>query len=221
MIIKRHELPIAYLMIDAASRVKPRRDGRHPFDKFFLLWTAFSHIYRAIAQQKGVHTQLVEREDGSIETYANGHVKISKVIPVSENQQLSLAVQAMDDRLKHALIEHESTLFFLNRIPYWQGKPIEHDAFGQRVNGIINIAFTSRPDYPVWSPLDPQVYQTYLANPDRIQDRDFLAGQIVELLYTLSTNIMHISRDFDDGNDISVAQHALPLLEMIISSFTR
>jgi hypothetical protein len=119
-------------MIDAARRVKPRRDGRHPFDKFFLLWTAFHNLFTTVAYRQGCSTQLVVGEDGTIETCTNGNVKIPKVKKVSEREQMYLALREFDDKLKRDLITHESTNFFASRIPYWQGTQIEYDAFGQR-----------------------------------------------------------------------------------------
>lgn len=218
-VFKQHELPIAYSMIDAANRVRPRRDGQHPFNKFFLLWTAFNDIYNVIAARAGLSTKLQVDEDGTVETYTNGNVKIPIVIPVSESKQIDLAVQELDAELKHTLIMHQSTLFFLNRTPYWQGKSIETDAFGQKVNGVLNVNHTTHADYPVWSPIDRQIYDAYFANPDHDENRDFLAGQIVNLLHTVRLNLVHFNKSFDDGNDIAVAQNALPLLELIVSAF--
>jgi len=208
-------------MIDAANRIRPRRDGRHPFDKFFLLWVAFKQIYSSIALNAGLSTQLVIGEDGTIETYPNGHVNIPKVIPVRENEQIHLAVSEMDNGLKNKLILHESTRFFFERIPYWQGKPIKQDALGQRVNGVIIIGDTTSFEYPVWSPIDVQIFEAYLADPENQDQREFLARQIIDLLYTVSKNLIHFSNSFDDSNDISVAQNALPLIELIVAAFTQ
>ena len=221
VVFKRHELPIAYSMIAAAKRVRPRRDGRHPFEKYFLLWTAFNNIYTTIATRKGCSTQLLVADDGTIATCTNGNVKIPKVKPVSEREQLYLALGELDDKLKHNLIAHESTAFFVNRIPFWQGTKMEFDAFAQRVNGVINVNYTSSAQYPVWSPVDFQIYEGYLKKSDNEGDRDFLTRQIVDLLYTVSKNLMHFGRKFDDSNDISVVEHALPLLEIIVASFTQ
>ncbi len=219
-IFKRHELPIAYSMIAAADRVRPRRDGRHPFDKYFLLWTAFKNIYTTIATREGLTTQLMIRDDGTIDTYTSGNAKIPKVKTVSEREQIYLVLKEFDDKLKHSLIIHESTKFFKNRIPFWQGKPIEHDAFGQILNGVINVNYTSSAQYPVWSPVDFQIYEGYLANFDNVEDREFLTKQILDLLYTVSKNLMHFGNKFDDSNDISVVENGLPLLELIVHSFT-
>lgn len=219
VVFKSYELPIAYSMIAAASRVRPRRDGRHPFDKFFLYWTAFNNIYTTIAYRQGLSPQLVVGDDGTVETHQNGNVKIPEVKTVSEKEQISLSLDEFDDKLKSALISHASTRFFVNRIPHWQGTKIEYDAFGQRVNGVINVDHTSRADYPVWSPVDIQIYERYLAKPDDQEDKDFLTKQIVDLLYTVRSNLMHFSRSFDDTNDITVGENALPLLELIVASF--
>jgi len=221
VVFKSHELPIAYSMIAAANRVRPRRDGRHPYEKYFFLWTAFNNIYSTIAHRQGCSTQLVVRDDGTIETCPNGNVKIPKVQTVSEREQIFLAVGEFYDQLKHNLLHHESTRYFMRRIPFWEGTPIEYDAFGQRVNGVINVNYTTSNQYPVWSPVDFQIYEGYLAKPDNEKDRDFLTKQIADLLYTVSKNLMHIGRKFDDANDIAVVENALPLLELIVASFTQ
>ncbi len=219
VVFRRHELPIAYSMIAAANRVRPRRDGRHPFEKFFLLWTAFNNIYTTIASRKGCSIQLVVRDDGTVVTCTNGNVKIPKVTTVSERDQMDIALIEFEEKLKHNLIVHESTSFFANRIPYWQGTQIEYDVFGQRVNGVINVSYTSSIQYPVWSPVDFQIYESYITQPDNKEDRDFLTKQIVHLLYTVRKNLMQISKKFDDANDIAVGENALPLLELIVASF--
>ena len=208
-------------MIAAARRIRPRRDGRHPFEQYFLYWTAFNNIYSVIAQSKGCRNQIKENEDGSIITFANGNVNIPEVEAVSEREQIGLAFQEFDRDLKHTLILHEGTRYFVCRTPYWQGTQIEYDAFGQRVNGVINVDYTSDSQYPVWSPIDFQYYEEYLGNPDNEENRNFLARQIVDLLHTVRKNFMHGSKKFDDANDIAVVKNALPMLVLIVMSFTR
>lgn len=130
-------------MIAAARRIRPRRDGRHPFEQYFLFWTAFNNIYTTIAHREGRRTQIKENDDGSIVTIANGNVNIPKVVIVTEREQIRLAFQEFVDDLKHTLILHEGTEYFVGRIPFWQEIQIEYDAFGQRVNGVINANYTS------------------------------------------------------------------------------
>ena len=212
----RQDLPIAFSMLDAADRIRPRRDGRHPYDKFFLMWTAFTQIYAAIASNAGLSTQYQYNDDGTIATQMNGNVKIPRVTPVNVSDQLRAAFGELDKELKHTLIMHPGVQFFLQRKPFWQGKPIGIDAFGQRVNGVIKVRETTRAEYPVWSPVDPQVHAAYLKNPNDETSRDFLAQQILELLHTISTNLMHFNKSFDDSTDISVVENALPLLGLIV-----
>ena len=221
MQFKNYELPIAQSMVAAARRVKPRRDGRHPYDKYFLLWTAFNNIYSEIAAREGYRTELVRGEDGAVETWLNGNVKIPKVKSIHEREQIYLAVTKFDGKLKDRLILHECTQFFVKRTPFWQGKPIEYDTFGQRVNGVIHVAHTTCVEYPVWSPVDHQIYEGYLDHLEDAEARDFLTRQILDLLYIVRENLMHFSRKFDDSNDIAVIDHALPLLDLIVGAMFR
>ncbi|MBC8336071.1 MAG: hypothetical protein ISR59_00200 [Anaerolineales bacterium] len=220
-IFQRNEIPIAYSMIETARRIRPRRDGRHPFEQYFLFWTAFNNIYTTIAHREGCWTQIKENKDGSIATIANGNVNIPEVEIVSEREQIRFALQEFDDNLKDTLILHEGTKYFLGRTPFFQGKKIEFDSFGQRVNGVININYTTDSQYPVWSPVDFQFYKAYLKNPENEENRNFLAGQIIDLLYTIRKNFMHGSKKFDDANDIKVVENALPMLQLIVASFTQ
>ena len=217
----RYDLPFAYSMIAAAGRIRPRRDGQHPYQQYFLFWAAFNNIYTTIAHREGCRTHLKENEDGSIITIANGSVNIPEVVIVSEREQIHLASQEFVDDLKHTLILHEGTGYFVGRIPSWQGIKIEFDAFGQRVNGVINVNYTSDSQYPVWSPIDFQLFEEYLENPDNEDNKDFLARQIVDLLFTVRENFMQGSKRLDDANDISVVENALPMLKLIVKSFTR
>jgi PHD/YefM family antitoxin component YafN of YafNO toxin-antitoxin module len=220
-LFKSYELPIAYSMIATARKIKPRRDGSHSFQQYFLYWTAFNNIYTTIAHRKGHRTLVKRNDDGSVVTIANGNVRIPEVVVVSEREQIQLAIQEFDEDLKRKLIDHAGTKYFLGRIPYWEGKQIETDAFGQRLNGVINVDYTTDRQYPVWSPIDFQCYEAYLENPENEENRDFLARQIVDLFYTIRCNLMHGSKKFDDANDLTVIENALPMLELIVTSFTR
>jgi len=221
MRFKRYELPFAYSMMTAARRIRPRRDGGYLFEQYFLYWTAFNNIYTTISNIKGCQTQVKKNTDGSVVTIPNGNVNIPDVALVSEGDQMYLALDEFKDDLKHALIIHDSTKYFLNRVPFWQGAKIEYDHIGQRVNGVINVNYTSDRKYPVWSPIDIQYYQEYLENPENHEIKDFLARQIIDLLYTIRMNLMQGSKKLDDANDIKVVENALPLLELIVNSFIR
>jgi len=60
-----------------------------------------------------------------------------------------------------------------------------------------------------------------LENHNNEENRNFLTRQIVDLLYTIRKNIMHGGKRFDDANDNTVVENALPMLELIVMSFTR
>lgn len=215
------EIPVAYTMIATAQRVKPRRDGQHPYQVYFYLWTAFDNIYSLLAGREGLEPKLLYNPDGSVARYANGGVNIPIVEEIREEALMQVAIDAFDLNLQHQLIQHESTRFFAHRIPYWQGKKIEHDADGQKVNGVIHVKHTLDAAYPVWSPIDMEAYAAYLENGDDDANRRLLTRQIVALLYTVRKNMTLPKRSFDDSNDLSVVAHALPLLEIIINFFTR
>ena len=121
-------------------------------------------------------------------TTENGHVNIPEVEIIRESEKIHFAIKEFDEDLKHSLILHQGTEYFVGRIPYWQGIKIETDVFGQRVNGVINVNYTGDSQYPVWSPIDFQYFEEYLENPDNQDNRIFLARQIVDLLFTVREN---------------------------------
>ncbi|MBN2602074.1 MAG: hypothetical protein JXR87_08775, partial [Candidatus Marinimicrobia bacterium] len=140
--LRKQDIQIAYSMIETAQRIRARRDGSHLFQLYFLFWAAFNKIYTAIAYRKGIRTQIKKNSDGSIMTITNGNVNIPKVLSVSEKEQIYCSLDEFKDVLKDSLIHHKGTEYFVNRIPYWQSKPIEYDVVGQRVNGVLNIEYT-------------------------------------------------------------------------------
>ena len=215
----RADLPIAFTMIETAGRIKPRRDGRHPLEKFFLWWTAFRQIYVTLAARQGLRTELLTGEDGAVLTEQNGGVQIPKVRPVDEREQIAAARAEFDAGLVQALIAHPSTAYFAERVPFWGGRKLEQDALGQHLNGVVDVNHTSQAEYPVWAPLDREVYQRWMAGEGTEEDRALLIRQITDLLYTVSRNLTHVGKQFDDGQDIAVYEHALPLVEMIAGRF--
>ena len=204
-----------------------RQQPRHGYDlksdfETLLVGTwplNIGQIYTTLAHRSGYHTRVKKNEVGTIITTPNGHVNIPEVETASEKEQIHRALQEFDDNLKDTLILHNSTQYFVSRTPYWDGIKIETDAFGQKLNGVIHVQHTSSDQYPVWSPIDFQYYQEYMADPGDPQIKDFLARQIVDLLFTVRENFMQAGKKLDDANDLSVVEHALPMLELIVKSF--
>jgi hypothetical protein len=215
---RRRDLPVAFTMLDAVRRIKDRRDGRHAFDRYFLYWIAFKNIYGAVASEQGINRQLRRDVAGEILTRKNGSVRVPLVEAVEEASLVDLAVDRLPDPVKDELILHASTRYFVDRIPFWDGQPVETDAFGQQVRGVVEVTGTVSRDYPVWSPIDSPALARYLVEP-AVEDRALLARQIGGLLFTVSKNLVSFSRKFDDSTDLAVAEHALPLLERIVSAY--
>jgi len=215
----RADLPMAFTMIETSERIKPRRDGRHSLEKFFLWWTAFRQIYATLAARQGLRTELLTGEDGAVLTEKNGSVRIPRVRPVDEREQIAAAWAEFDNELIQALIAHPSTAFFVERVPFWGGRKLEQDALGQCLNGVIDVNYTTQAEYPVWTPLNREAYQRWTAGEATSEDQALLARQITDLLYTISRNLTHVGKQFDDGQDIAVYEHALPLLELIAGRF--
>ena len=177
------ELPVAYSMIRAARRLRKRNDGFHPFEKYIYYWTAFNNIYTTIAYSGGRHTTLKFDANGRVETKQNGSVLIPQVDTIREREQIKLAIEEFDVELRHQLITHPNTIFFVQRNPSWEGNRIARDIRGQMVNGVINVNYTISTDYPVWSPIDVAGYNHYLNNQHDDSARKLLTRQIVDVLY--------------------------------------
>jgi hypothetical protein len=124
--------------------------------------------------------------------------------------------------LKERIIKHENTTFFVYRVPRWHDEPVEYDSQGQKLNGVLKVARTVSKDYPVWSPIDTEVYERYIngkiVSPDEV---NFLVEQIVNVLYSVRNNLFHSAKRMDDSNDVEVVDKAIPLLLLIVSAFTR
>ena len=85
---------------------------------------------------------------------------------------------------------------------------------------MIDVNHTSQAEYPVWAPLDREALGRWSAGEGTAEDQALLARQITDLLYAVSRNLTHVGRQFDDGQDIAIYEHALPLVEMIVKGFT-
>ena len=154
-----------------------------------------------------------------MQTRRVGSVKIVLVHPPSEGQRIDAAWGQFDDGLKHRLVAHSSTAFFLRRRPMVLGQVAERDGFGQRLNGLVDVACTVDARYPVWSPIDGTAYNQYMAQGGTDpKARDLLARQIVDLLCTLHSNLLYGGgNDEESGPD--VIGQALPLLSEIVERF--
>jgi hypothetical protein len=216
MKFNKHEIPVAYSMIALIKSVILVQ--LQPFQDFICYWTAFNNIYITIADQKG--DRVKQRIKKGIPVTRNvGGVTIPEVTVVTETKQIQMALEEFDDKLKHDLIIHRSTRYFVDRIPRWRSNPIEYDPSGQRLNGVINVGKTIDEKYPIWSPIDKKLYEHYLQNTSDANARHSLCEQIVNILYTVRNNTVHGGKRADDANDQDVIRRAFPLIKMIVEYF--
>jgi hypothetical protein len=217
VILYDYEAPVAYSMAGLAHTFPMR--SPQTLSKYACLWTAFNSIYVTLAARAGRVASLDRNPDGSPQTRLLGNLRIAKVTVVTEREQIENAYRSFPVQLKAALIEHSSTQFFARRTPRWRGRDIARDALGQRLNGVINIGYTTCVDYPVWAPIDLVGYERYVTG---VRDEDVinsLAHQLLEILYTIRNNTLHGGKRADDANDIEVVSMATPLLEKVVSTF--
>lgn len=218
MTLQRDEVPVAYSMLELADQLLCIHANK-PLYLFFCYWVAFNNIYVTVADRRGPGASLKTDVNGAVRTRQCGHVRIPEVAAISERRQIDLAVAELPDRVKHQLITHPSVRFFADRTPRWHGRPIQYDARGQRLNGVLNVGYTLNDKNPVWSPLDTASYEQYVRGDTVAGSRETLAKQIVNMLYAVRNNTFHGGKRADDADDGEVVEKALPLLKMIVESF--
>ncbi len=216
--LAQYEIPVAYSMVELAQ--KTAELVNQPFQEYMCYWPAFNNIYSTIAERKGNFSRLLIQKDKTIRLRKNGGVFIPEVVvEFRERDEINLAFAEFGDSLKHNLIAHPNTKFFVERVPKWHGHEIEFDEIGQRVNGVINVKHTPDFKHPVWSPIDIGTYEKFVQKQTTSDDIDLLARQLLFLTYTIRNNTFHGGKRADDANDLQVIEMALPLLKMIVKSF--
>lgn len=217
MTFNREEAPVAHSMV-ALIRQLPENEYK-PFQEFMCYWIAFNNIYTKIADNAGLKPRLMLRPNGKPKTYQKADMQIPKVRHITEKEQMKCAFGNFSEDLKHQLITHPNTEFFVRRIPKLYASRIETDASGQHLNGVINVGFTVNSNHPVWSPIDKNLYEHYLLNNQDSSAKNDLAKQILCMLYTIRNNIFHGGKRGDDADDLNIVEKAVPLLSMIVSHF--
>jgi hypothetical protein len=210
------QVPVAYSMVALANRVA--LTGFEPFQSYMCYWSAFNSIYVTLTEQEGKGPKLRRDEQGCIKTRQVAGIDMPTPRTLSERDQISLAFTKFSPDLKHILVVHPSTEFFVHRTPSWHGQKIEHDPQGRRLNGVLNIGYTVDADHPVWAPINQKLFERYrISSVD--SDRDVLAKQILDVLYAVRNNTFHGGKRADDANDRKVIEKAFPLLKKIVVSF--
>lgn len=221
-VFRPYEMPVAASMIRLA-RSATSMDHWHPFQEYMCYWTAFNNVYTTVTYNLGHKAELKRKPDGSIGTrMEDGLRKVIIRKPPDEKSQIRYAINEFNDHIRHSLITLENTKFFVYREPKWQDSAIQHDILGQRLNGVINVNYTTNRDYPVWANIDTQKYEQYIAGNNTSKTLQItLTEQVVLVLYTVRNNLYHGGKRSDDADDVEVVEKALPLLQMIVDYFIR
>jgi hypothetical protein len=190
-----------------------------PFQRYILLWIAFNNIYTTLSEISGRKPKLIIREDGSIRTRSYGNVEIPVVTKITEKDQLDIVHKYFNETVRHLLITHDSTKYFVYRTPIWNNNNVVRDKRGQTLNGVLNVGQTISDRDPVWSPICTIKYVNYMNGRHSHEDRSILSYQVLHLLYTIRNNIFHGGKRADDSNAVEVVERAIPLLTMIVDSF--
>jgi hypothetical protein len=222
-------VPLATAMIQLAEQVWRTEASSSP--AFLCYWTAFANIYTVLAAQSGLRPHFGLRQNGTLRTrkvdagLAGPTVKMAEVYPPTEKAKLDNVLKHFSEDLKHRLMTHPSTHFFVYRTPMWDGCPLERDAFKQRLNGVINIGATVDARYPVWCPLNASLYKQYMHEKPSPKAKNVLSKQILDLLTTIHLNLLQGTRNaltdeqVKGENSATVVEKAWPLLAMIVLDF--
>lgn len=184
---------------------------RSAFAAFGCYWIAFNNIYVTVATDSGL--KPTPTGQGTL-----GKLRMPRVRLTPERDQIAAAVAKLTRDTKDKLIHCPAVRYFVERKPRWELQEIAVDAFGQTLNGVLNIGKTIDADHPVWSPIDAEAYERYLEQPNII-DQDSLAKQLVDMLYTIRNNMFHGGKRVDDAYAREVVEKATPLLKVIVNSF--
>ena len=206
------EIPVARSMI--ALAIQPE----HPYQAYFSLWAAFNNIYVLVNERLQApkhsegNTDGVKFDEGK-NTWGYRFPKYESTS--SERDVIKTAVGTLDDDAKHDLIIHDNTHFFVHRRP--RGIHSRTDSLGQEINGVLNLTRTININYPVWSPIRRQSYETYIQGDHSAQTE--LTEQIAIMLYTIRNNLVHGHKSVAEATDVRVVEMALPLLGILVQSF--
>jgi hypothetical protein len=74
MVLREHEIPVAYPMVAMAAQ----GHEPHPMRQFMCCWAAFNNIYVTLAAQAGKRARLRYSPDGSVQSRRVAHVDVHR-----------------------------------------------------------------------------------------------------------------------------------------------
>jgi hypothetical protein len=216
-----HNTWLATAMVNVAVHID---EQAQPFQAYLCYWMAWTNLYKSLAKQAGLHPHFGLRKNGTLRIKRNGDIKMAEVYAPTEKAQMNRAIGLLSTPLKHQLITHPNTRYFVYRTPTWHNKALKQDTFGQALHGVLNINQTLDPRYPVWSFIDMKLYRRYteeaISPKEEEKARNTLAKQIIEVLHTIQENLIHGDTQPTD-NHTQVVERALPVLALLVTSLLK
>lgn len=189
----------------------------HPeFAQYIAYWSAFDCYYSAL--------YLLPR----FQNRPQVHCATGRRNGPNEADMIRHAFHWFGHSLRIDIIDHtRQVTFFKDRRCVWNGNPVL-DATGMHANGVLSVRkakiFHSRGRVDLYANCidDAELIRFRDAN---ILDRsdatvDHLSWQILNILYVIRCNIVHGAKMWSNGigDELDVAQNALPILETIITN---
>lgn len=220
---QKAEFEMAQAMAELARQATQRPEQQA--SAYLCYWLAFTNIYAVLGAQAGVKPHFGLRKNGTLKTQQVDGIKMAEVFPPTESALLAKAAERFPRAAKHRLVMHESTRFFVQRTPVWQGKSLAMDGYKQRINGILDMRCTLDPRYPAWSPIDTRMYTAYTRasakgeTDDEVLDA--LVEQVLNALHTVYRNLLYGGAPASDENAPAVISQALALLANFVEDLLR
>jgi hypothetical protein len=182
-----------------------------PVAAYLLAWTAFEHQVKVTARAAGVRPKFELRKNGTAEMQTVGTLKMPVVTPPRSEHELEVALAHLPEEVKDRLVAHPAVRAFALRVPRFAGRLLVHDARGQRLSGVLDLALTADVRYPIWRPLDLDLIRARDRGDLTPEQRDTLVAQIAVLLTAIWRNLL-----LGDEDGPSVASLALPLVRLLV-----
>ncbi len=194
-----------------ADRLLALDTSADPVTAYLVAWIAFEHLVKVTAREAGVRTTFALRRNGTVQTRTVGHMKMPIVTPPRPESEVEAALARLSEASKDALLAHPAVRTFALRVPRFRGRPLPHDARGQRLSGVLDVALTPDARYPVWRPLDSALIRALDQGALTSEQRDTLVAQVVALLTAIRHNLL-----IDEEDGPTIAAHGLPLLQLLV-----
>jgi hypothetical protein len=184
---------------------------------YLCVWAAITRLVTAISRHDGVRPQFSLRRNGTLRVRKVGGIKLPEVMPAREDHQWRAAIRHLLPEDVRDLLSHKALRVLATRTPLLNGKPVLRDAYGQRPVGVLDVALTRDPRYPVWHTLDLAALDAALAAPDVSPDNCPPLWDATILLRAVHSNLFSA----DGDANAAVARLALPVARLLAEALMR